>query len=66
MRKAPRKITVDLVYVDKTIRECTKWSDMNKEGPTIPIHLTVYKYDNTYKLVAYRHGKLIYRKERRK
>ena len=66
--KAPRTIKVDLRHVDDTLRKATGTEDREFfiEGPEIPIHLTYIKYRNIYKLKAYRNGKLIYRKERRK
>ena len=64
--KAPRTIKVDLIKVDDTLRKAHKMEDKEfcVEGPEIPIHLAYVKYKHTYRLKAYRNGKLIYRKER--
>lgn len=66
--KAPRTIKIDLRYIDNTLRKANGTEDRELfiEGPEIPIHLVYMKYKNIYKLKAYRNGKLIYRKERRK
>lgn len=65
---APRTIKVNLRLVDETLRKAQGTTDKELfvEGPEIPIHLAYIKYRHVYKLKAYRNGKLIYRKERKK
>lgn len=66
MRKAPRTIKADLYYVDKVLREAHDPQGLQIEGQPMTIRLKIYKYRHLYKLVAFRKGKLIYRRERRK